>query len=36
MTRKSLRGAGFADTKTLCRHIAAFVNARNETARPFA
>jgi transposase len=35
LARKSLRGASFVDTKALCRHIAAFVRAHNEAARPF-
>jgi transposase len=35
LTRKSLRGASFADAKALGRHIAAFAKNYNETARPF-
>jgi transposase len=35
LTRKSLRGASFEDTRALCRHIARFVEAYNETAKPF-
>jgi len=35
LTRKSLRGASFGDTKALCGHIARFVRGYNETARPF-
>jgi len=35
LTRKSLRGASFGDTKDLCAHIARFVGSYNETARPF-
>jgi len=35
LTRKSLRGASFADTKALCRHIGKFVKGYNLTAKPF-
>jgi hypothetical protein len=35
LARKSLRGTSFDDTKALCAHIARFVEACNETAKPF-
>jgi transposase len=35
LARKSLRGAGFADTEAPCRHIAAFVESYNANAKPF-
>ena len=35
LTRKSLRGASFADTRALCRHIGKFVMGYNLTAKPF-
>ena len=35
LTRKSLRGASFANTKALCDHISKFIAAYNQTAKPF-
>ena len=35
LTRKSLRGASFANTKALCAHIGKFIEAYNQTAKPF-
>jgi hypothetical protein len=35
LTRKSLRGASFQDTKAICAHIARFTGAYSETAKPF-
>jgi transposase len=35
LTRKSLRGASFCDTRALCAHIAKFVDAYNGAAKPF-
>jgi transposase len=35
LTRKSLRGASFASTEALCGHIRKFIEAYNQTAKPF-
>jgi len=35
LTRKSLRGASFANTEVLCEHIRKFIEAYNQTAKPF-
>ena len=35
LTRKSLRGASFANTKALCDHIGKFIEAYNQAAKPF-
>lgn len=35
LTRKSLRGASFASTDALCEHIGKFIEAYNQTAKPF-
>jgi transposase len=35
LSRKSLRGASFENTRELCAHIAKFTEAYNETAKPF-
>jgi hypothetical protein len=35
LTRKSLRGASFANAKALCEHIGKFIEAYNQTAKPF-
>jgi transposase len=35
LTRKSLRGASFGNTRELCRHIGKFVKSYNLTAKPF-
>jgi len=35
LTRKSLRGASFANTGALCKHIGKFIEAYNQTAKPF-
>lgn len=35
LTRKSLRGASFANTSALCEHIGKFIEAYNQTAKPF-
>jgi hypothetical protein len=36
LTRKSLRGAGFRDTRAPCARIAGFAEAHSGTAKPFA
>jgi transposase len=36
LARKALRGAGFQDTRALCRQIERFTEAYNETPRSFA
>jgi len=35
LTRKSLRGASFASTELLCAHIGKFIEAYNQSAKPF-
>ena len=35
LARKSLRGGGFAHTEALCEHIRQFIEAYNQTAKPF-
>ena len=35
LARKSLRGASFSNTEALCEHIRKFIEAYNQTAKPF-